>query len=41
VSEIAATLLDQAINGFEKDTLLNEDLVSIGRRAMLDQQKDS
>lgn len=40
VSEIAATLLDQAINGFDKDTLLNEDLVSIGRRAMLDQQKD-
>ncbi|CAG9991783.1 unnamed protein product [Clonostachys byssicola] len=30
VDVIAAALLDQAINGFEKDTLLNEDLVRIG-----------
>lgn len=39
VSEIAAALLDQAIKGFEKDTLLNEDLVRIGQRVLADQQK--
>lgn len=38
VSEVAATLLDQAVRGFEKDTLLNEDLIRIGR-TVLDQQK--
>ncbi|KAI0175860.1 hypothetical protein GGR52DRAFT_538479 [Hypoxylon sp. FL1284] len=31
VREISATLLDQAVNGFQKDTLLNEDLVRIGQ----------
>ncbi|KAI9830715.1 MAG: hypothetical protein M1819_005379 [Sarea resinae] len=36
VSEIAATLLDQAVNGLEKDTLLNEDLIRIGRKALTD-----
>jgi hypothetical protein len=36
VSEIAATLLDQAINGIEKDTLLNEDLIRIGQKALAD-----
>ena len=36
VSEIAATLLDQAINGIEKDTLLNEDLIRIGQKALVD-----
>ncbi|RDL36229.1 Uncharacterized protein BP5553_06841 [Venustampulla echinocandica] len=41
VSEVAATLLDQAIKGFEKETLLNEDLVRIGQKALADQQKDS
>jgi hypothetical protein len=34
VTEIAATLLNQVINGFEKDTLKNDDLVAIGRRAL-------
>lgn len=41
VSEIAATLLDQAVNGIDKDTLLNEDLVRIGQKALADQQKGS
>jgi hypothetical protein len=41
VSEIAAALLDQAIKGFEKDTLLNEDLVRIGRNALAEQQQVS
>jgi hypothetical protein len=36
VSEIAATLLEQAINGIEKDTLLNEDLIRIGQKALAD-----
>lgn len=31
LDEIAAALLDQAVNGVEKETLLNEDLVRIGR----------
>jgi hypothetical protein len=39
VSEIAATLLDQVVKEFEKDTLLNEDLVRIGQKALADQQK--
>jgi len=34
VSEIAATLLDQAVKGFDKDTLLNEDLIRIGQKAL-------
>ncbi|KAI1457874.1 hypothetical protein F4805DRAFT_158284 [Annulohypoxylon moriforme] len=34
VSEISATLLDQVINGFEKDTLQNEDLVRIGQEIL-------
>lgn len=39
VSEIAATLLDQVVKWFEKDTLLNKDLVRIGQKALADQQK--
>ncbi|KAI0908381.1 hypothetical protein F4823DRAFT_493006 [Ustulina deusta] len=35
---ISATLLDQAVNGFEKDTLQNEDLVRIGRRSLAEQR---
>ncbi|KAI0884956.1 uncharacterized protein GGS22DRAFT_136474 [Annulohypoxylon maeteangense] len=31
VGEISAALLDQVVNGFEKDTLQNEDLVRIGQ----------
>jgi hypothetical protein len=38
VNEIAATLLDQAVNGVEKETLLNEDLVRIGQKALAEQQ---
>ncbi|KFY36807.1 hypothetical protein V495_07585 [Pseudogymnoascus sp. VKM F-4514 (FW-929)] len=34
VSEIAATLLQQAINGIEKETLLNDDLVRIGQTVL-------
>ncbi|EEA18734.1 hypothetical protein TMatcc_010724 [Talaromyces marneffei ATCC 18224] len=34
LDEIAATLLAQAVNGIEKETLLNEDLVRIGRRVL-------
>ncbi|KAI0846045.1 hypothetical protein F5Y00DRAFT_264939 [Daldinia vernicosa] len=32
--EFAAALLDQVVNGFEKDTLLNGDMVQIGPRAL-------
>ncbi|KAK9365087.1 hypothetical protein V1509DRAFT_643052 [Lipomyces kononenkoae] len=39
VSEVAATLIDQAINGIEKDTLLNDDLIRIGQKALTEQQK--
>jgi hypothetical protein len=31
VTEVAAALLDQVINGFEKEPLMNDDLVRIGR----------
>ncbi|KAI1780885.1 hypothetical protein F4818DRAFT_397138 [Hypoxylon cercidicola] len=34
IDEISATLLDQAVNGAEKDILLNEDLVRIGQRVL-------
>ncbi|GAM38574.1 nucleoside-diphosphate-sugar epimerase [Talaromyces pinophilus] len=34
LDEIAATLLNQAVNGIEKETLLNEDLVRIGRKIL-------
>ncbi|KAJ8058297.1 hypothetical protein OCU04_012491 [Sclerotinia nivalis] len=37
VSEIAATLLKQAVDGIEKETLLNEDLVRIGRTVLAGQ----
>jgi hypothetical protein len=30
LSQIAATLIEQAVSGVEKETLLNEDLVRIG-----------
>lgn len=39
LSEIAATLLDQAVNGFEKEDLLNEDLIRIGQKVLSEQQK--
>jgi hypothetical protein len=31
---ISAALLDQSINGFEKDTLMTEDMVRIGNTAL-------
>ncbi|ATZ48344.1 hypothetical protein BCIN_03g05690 [Botrytis cinerea B05.10] len=34
VSQIAATLLEHAVNGIEKETLLNEDLVKIGNKVL-------
>lgn len=34
VSEIAATLLQQAVNGIEQETLLTDDLVRIGQKAL-------
>ncbi|UPK90859.1 hypothetical protein LCI18_001794 [Fusarium solani-melongenae] len=34
LDEMAAALLDKAINGFEKDTFLNEELIEIGQRAL-------
>jgi hypothetical protein len=33
VREISTAMLDQALNGFEKDTLENEDLVRIAETA--------
>lgn len=37
-SELAAALLSQAVNGFEKEILLNADLVRIGHKALKDQE---
>jgi hypothetical protein len=34
VTEISATMLDQVVNGFEKEPLMNEDLVRIGQRVL-------
>jgi hypothetical protein len=39
VKEVAATLLDQALNGFEKETLENEDLIRIGQKILSAQEK--
>jgi hypothetical protein len=41
VTEIAATMVDQVVNGFEKDTLLNEDLVRIGSEVLQRQEASS
>jgi hypothetical protein len=41
VSEVSATLLDQAINGFTKETLENADLVEIGQRKLAGEEKSS
>jgi hypothetical protein len=35
LSDIAAAMLDQVVDGFEKDTLSNDDLVRIGQRALV------
>ena len=34
VTECSATMLDQVVNGFDKEPLVNEDLVRIGRRVL-------
>ena len=34
VNECSAAMLDQVANGFEKEPLMNEDLVRIGRRVL-------
>lgn len=34
VHEISAAILHEVVNGFEKEPLMNEDLVRIGREAM-------
>ncbi|KAG7293474.1 hypothetical protein NEMBOFW57_003525 [Staphylotrichum longicolle] len=38
LSEVAAALLDQVVSGFDKDTLVNEDLVRIGQAALAAQK---
>lgn len=35
--DIVAAMLDQVVNGFEKDTLSNDDLVRIGKKALGEQ----
>lgn len=37
LQDIAAAMLDQVVNGFEKDTLSNDDLVRIGKKALGEQ----
>jgi hypothetical protein len=39
LQDFAAALLDQAVNGYEKDTLFNDDLVRIGQKALAERQK--
>lgn len=34
LQDITAAMLDQIVNGFEKDTLSNDDLVRIGKKAL-------
>lgn len=36
--DIAAALLDQVVNGFEKDTLSNDDMARIGQSVLARQQ---
>ncbi len=38
LSDIAAAMLDQIVNGFEKDTLSNADMIRIGQKAWAEQQ---
>lgn len=37
LQDIVAAMLDQVVNGFEKDTLSNDDLVRIGKKALGEQ----
>jgi hypothetical protein len=34
LNEIVAAMLDQVVNGFEKEPLMNEDLVRIGKAVL-------
>ena len=38
ITEISAAMIDQALHGFEKEPLLNDDLVRIGREALKKQE---
>jgi hypothetical protein len=38
LQEIAAALLDQVVNGLEKDTLSNADMARIGQKVLADRQ---
>lgn len=37
--DVAAALLDQVVNGFEKDTLKNDDMIRIGQKALVEKQR--
>ena len=37
--DIAAALLDQIVKGFEQDTLSNADMIRIGQKALVEQQR--
>lgn len=37
LTDIAAALLDQVVNGFEKDTLSNDDMIRIGQKVSAEQ----
>ena len=39
VDEIAAALIDQVVNGIEKDPLDNDDLARIGRKVLAESKK--
>ncbi|CAI4210784.1 unnamed protein product [Parascedosporium putredinis] len=39
VEEIAATMIDQVVNGIQKDLLMNNDLATMGQKLLAEQQK--
>lgn len=39
VEEIAATMIDQVVNGIQKDLLTNNDLATMGQKLLAEQQK--
>jgi hypothetical protein len=41
VREISATLLDQAVNGLDKETLSNEDMIGIGQKILAAQEQET
>lgn len=38
VVDICAAMLEQVLDGFEKDPLMNDDLARLGQKALSDQQ---